>query len=239
MKKTLWIAMIGALAASVVAASAQEVLSANAVGYIKKTMPAQGQFVLVGLPLDSMTEASNVFGRTSIAQEAAAGSYVYFWNSGSQTWSGGSKISATKGWSPAQSNQLVLAGQSFFLKSPTNATDPADVTITGEVPPTIGQPVIAPPVVGLGGYNTLVNPYPVDFKFGESQVAKDAAQGSVVYFWTVSNQTWSGGSKISATKGWTAAVSNQIVAAGDGFFLKSSNTVNFTWAEPAAPYTWP
>ena len=121
MKKTLWIAMAGALVASVVAASAQEVLSANAVGYIKKTMPAQGQFVLVGLPLDSMTEASNVFGRTSIAQEAAAGSYVYFWNSGSQTWSGGSKISATKGWTAAVSNHIVAAGDGFFLKS-SNAT---------------------------------------------------------------------------------------------------------------------
>lgn len=239
MKKTLWIAMVGALVASVVAASAQEVLSANAVGYIKKTMPAQGQFVLMGIPLDSMTDTNIVFGRTSVAQEAAAGSYVYFWNSGSQTWSGGSKISATKGWTAAVSNQVVLAGQSFFLKSPTNAVDPADVTITGEVPPTIAQPVISVPVAGLGGYNTLVNPYPVDFKFGESQVAKDAAQGSVVYFWNPGSQTWSGGSKISATKGWTAAVSNQIVAAGDGFFLKSSNATSFVWTEPVAPYTWP
>ena len=43
MKKTLWIAIAGALAASVIAASAQEVLSANAVGYIKKTLPAGGK----------------------------------------------------------------------------------------------------------------------------------------------------------------------------------------------------
>ena len=34
MKKTLWIAIAGVLVASVIAASAQEVLSANAVGYI-------------------------------------------------------------------------------------------------------------------------------------------------------------------------------------------------------------
>ena len=36
MKKSLWVAIAGALAISVVAASAQEVLSANTIGYIKK-----------------------------------------------------------------------------------------------------------------------------------------------------------------------------------------------------------
>ena len=116
MKKTLWIAMAGALVASVVAASAQEVLSANAVGYIKKTMPAQGQFVLVGLPLDSMTEASNVFGRTSIAQEAPELSYVYFWDEPTQKWLSGQKRVGPKAWQPAQSNYVVKAGEGFFLK---------------------------------------------------------------------------------------------------------------------------
>ena len=75
MKKTLWIAIAGALAASVIAASAQEVLSANAVGYIKKTLPAGGKLVAVSMPLDSMTEANNVFGRTSLAQEMPVGSW--------------------------------------------------------------------------------------------------------------------------------------------------------------------
>jgi hypothetical protein len=89
MKKTLWILMAGALIASVVAASAQEVLSANAVGYIKKTLPANGQLVALSVPLDSMTEADIVFGRTSVAQEAPVGSWAYFWTGAS--WAGGTK----------------------------------------------------------------------------------------------------------------------------------------------------
>ncbi|MGD9612335.1 MAG: hypothetical protein AB7V22_05465 [Kiritimatiellia bacterium] len=235
MKKTLWIAMVGALVASVVAASAQEVLSANAVGYIKKTLPPSGGLVMMSIPLDSMTEASNVFGRTSVASEAPQNSTVFFWDEGGQIWSIGSK--GTKGWQPAQSNQVVIAGQSFFLKSPTNAVDPADVTITGEVPPTIAQPVLSRNVPGVGYLSTLANPYPVDFKFGESQLAQTAAQGSSVFFWDSVAQGWSIGSK--GTKGWQPAQSNQIVAAGDGFFLKSSNATSFAWSEPAAPYTWP
>ena len=235
MKKTLWIAMAGALVASVVAASAQEVLSANAVGYIKKTLQPAGKYLFVCLPLESMTEASNVFGRTSIAQEAPSGTEVSFWNPTNQQWSGGAK--GIKGWQAAQSNVLVLPGQSFFLKSPTNLASPLDITITGEVPPTIAQPVISRSVVGQGVFNTLANPYPVDFKFGESQVAKDASSGSLVYFWNAASNQWSGGSK--GTKGWQPAESNKVVAAGDGFFLKASNATSFVWTEPVAPYTWP
>ena len=117
MKKTLWIAMVGALVASVVAASAQEVLSANAVGYIKKTLPAEGKLVAMSIPLDSMTEADIVFGRTSVANEAPPGTWVYFWDETAQIWSGGAKSAAGGGrWAAAQSNRVVLAGESFFMK---------------------------------------------------------------------------------------------------------------------------
>ena len=98
MKKTLWIAIVGALAASVVAASAQEVLSANAVGYIKKTLPADAKFIMVTVPLNSMTESSNLFGRTSIAQEAPQGSTVYFWNSALQQWDPAHYLAAEHVW---------------------------------------------------------------------------------------------------------------------------------------------
>jgi len=235
MKKTLWIAIAGALVASVIAASAREVLSANAVGYIKKTLPANGGMVMMSIPLNNMTEASNVFGRTSVAQEAPVGSVVYFWNEAGQSWGGGTK--GIKGWAAGQSNRVVAAGEAFFLKSPTNAAAPADVTITGEVPPTIGQPMLSRGVIAQGQLGTLGNPYPVDFKFGESQVAKDSAQGSTVFFWNEAGQSWGGGTK--GLKGWAAGQSNRVVAAGEGFFLKASNATSFAWTEPVAPYTWP
>lgn len=235
MKKTLWIAIVGALVASVVAASAQEVLSANAVGYIKKTMPAMGGFVMMSIPLDSMTDTNIVFGRTSVAQEAPQSTIVYFWDQAAQMWGAGAK--GIKGWAAGQSNRVVAAGEAFFLRSPTNAVDPIDVTITGEVPPTIGQPMLSRGVVAQGNLGTLANPYPVDFKFGESQVAKDAAQGSVVYFWDQGAQLWGAGAK--GLKGWAAGQSNRVVAAGEGFFMKASNATTFAWTEPVAPYTWP
>ena len=233
MKKTLWIAIVGALAASVVAASAQEVLSANAVGYIKKTLPAGAKFVMVTVPLNDMSSTSNLFGRSSIAQEAPQGSMVYFWNTALQLWDSGTK--GIKGWQPAQSNKVVLAGEGFFLKGSNAAPADVDVTISGEVPDNpIGEPIVRA-IPGSGAFGTLANAYPVDFKFGESSVAKNATSNSMVYFWNEGLQLWDSGTK--GIKGWQPAQSNRVVVAGEGFFLKESQNVN-AWTN-IKPYTWP
>ena len=229
MKKTLWIAMVGALVASVVAASAQEVLSANAVGYIKKTLPAGGDLVMMSIPLNSMTESDIVFGRTSVAQEAPVGSYVYFWDATGQAWTLG--VKGGKGWQAAQSNRVIAAGEGFFLQGPPTTNYNVDVTITGEVPP---DPEMVRAVPGNNALGTVANPYPVDFKFGESTLAQTASVGSYVYFWDITGQAWSLG--VKGGKGWQAAQSNKVVEAGEGFFLQE--VVSMSWTN-AKPYTWP
>ena len=232
MKKTLWIAIAGALAASVIAASAQEVLSANAVGYIKKTLPAGGKLVAVSMPLDSMTEANNVFGRTSLAQEAPVGSLVYFWNEVNQTWVPGAK--SAKGWGGAQSNKVVAAGEGFFIQGPKAAAVDTEVTITGEVP---ADATLSRGILANKALSSLANPYPVDFKFGTSDLAVQAPVGSLVYFWNQANQTWVPGAK--SAKGWGGAQSNKVVQAGEGFFLQQPSGAPAASWDAAKPYTWP
>ena len=233
MKKWMW-GLIGvALAVSVLTASAQEVLSANTIGYIKKQLPAGGKMINLAVPLFSMTEGSNVFGRTSFAQEAPNGSFVYFWNPTNQVWVGGGK--STKGvWAAGQSNYVIKAGEGFFLQSPTNSVAATEITIAGEVPALSTQTRSI-----SGGFNlgTVGNPYPADFKFGSSDLAKNAANGSFVYFWNETNQVWVGGGKSS--KGvWASGQSNYVVKATEGFFLQTSNATSWVWTN-AKPYTWP
>ena len=233
MKKTMWIAIAGALAVSVLAASAQEVLSANTIGYIKKSLPPGGKLINLTVPLFSMTEGSNVFGRTSFAQEAPNGSMVYFWNDTIQGWVGGGK--STKGaWAPGQSNYVIKAGEGFFLQSPTNSVTATEITIAGEVP-ALGSQTRA--IAGSYNLGTVGNPFPADFKFGESDLAKNAANGSMVYFWTESVQGWVGGGK-SSKGAWAPGQSNYVVKATEGFFLKTSNATSWVWTN-AKPYTWP
>jgi len=228
MKKTLWISIVGALAASVIAASAQEVLSANAVGYIKKTLPAGGDLVTMSIPLNSMTASSNLFGATSVAAEAPVNSVVYFWDPILQKWNPGTKSS--KGWG-ALSNRVVVAGEAFFLKGDAAAVSDVEVTITGEVP---ADTALTRAIVGDNALGTVANPYPVDFKFGDSAVASNAAVNSVVYFWDATLQKWNPGTKSS--KGW-GALTNRVVVASEGFFLKDAGAPSI-WTN-AKPYTWP
>ena len=234
MKKTLWIAIVGALAASVIAASAQEVLSANAVGYIKKTLPPAGKIISVSIPLNNMSEASNVFGRTSIGQEAPEGTYVYFWNESNQIWQGSVKRASPKFWQPRESNHVVLAGEGFFLKSSVTQAVEREVTITGEVP---DDPSLTRYVIGSNNIATLANPFPVDMKFGTSSIASNATVGSYVYFWNTSNQIWQGSAKRASPKFWQPRESNTVVLAAEGFFMKEVSNVT-SWVG-TKPYTWP
>ncbi len=235
MKKTMWIAMVGAFAASIVAASAQEVLSANAVGYIKRTVPAGGGFQTFAVSLNSMTESSNVFGRTSIAAEAPRGTTVYFWSlTPTPGW-----LSSTKGlsgWNAVYSNRVVAPGEGFMLKSATTSTVPIEVTITGEVPDVDPLSVA---IVGSSNLNMVANSYPVDVTFGQTLLAINAARGSVASFWDTTLNGGKGG-WLSTTKGlsgWNAVYSNRVVQAGEGFMLKEAG-VSRVWTN-AKPYTWP
>lgn len=228
MKKIL-LASALVLAIAVSAAVAQEVLSQNAVGYIKVPTIA-GKFISVAQPLNNMGKAENKFGETSIAQELPVGSTVFFWDSVAQNWSGGVKAGGTKGWAGGQSNRVIAAGEGFFIKSPTNG----EVTITGEVP---DEAQLTRTIPGNGAFGTLANPYPVDFKFGESDAAKNASVGSTVFFWDLVAQNWSGGVKAGGTKGWAGGQSNRVVQAGEGYFLKEAAAVTTVTTEK--PYTWP
>ena len=235
MKQAKWILISAIVALTVIAAVAQEleVLSVNALGYIKKTLPPGGKMICLNLPLDSMSEASNVFGRTSIAQELPNGSAVSFWDLDSQKWVTGTK--STKGvWTPVASNYVVKVGEGFFLKSPTNSVQPTSLTIAGEVPSAANSERV---LLGQSRLDVVGNPYPTSFKFGESELAKNAANGSAVSFWNEDTQQWVSGTK--STKGvWTPTSSNYVVKATEGFFLKTSNATAWVWSS-TKPYTWP
>lgn len=232
MKKKMLIGMCAALALSVAAASAQEVLSANTIGYIKKQLPAGGKLITVSIPLFNMTAPNNVFSNLSLAAEVPFGSGASFWDPVSQAWVGGAK-KVKGGWDASVATQIVASGDFFFLKGPATSAVPTEITIAGEVPD-VGT--LARAIPGSSLLGSVANPYPADFIFGTSSLASNATVGSSVSFWDVNSQTWAGGAK-KIKGGWDASVVTQKVLATSGFFLKEAGTVT-TWTN-AKPYTWP
>ncbi|GEM_PF-910635 len=235
MKKTLWIAMVGALVASVVVASAQEVLSANAVGYIKKTVPPAGDLVPLTIPLEAMDTVNVIFTNTSVATEADPGSIAYFWEPVGQNWQSSTKSTKDSKWGGAAVGKAMDVGEMFFLKSPLTAVDPKDVTITGQVPAT-NSPV---PVRVQGNLSAIANPYPVDFIFTNSSLAVGSENGSLAYFWDPDGQNWLSATKSTKDGKWGGAAIGRTVTAGEGFFLKDVTTaVSREW-DAEKMYTWP
>ncbi len=232
MKKSLWIAMGAALVASVVAALAQEVLSANAIGYIKRELPSGGKLITVAVPLYNMTAANNVFSNLSIASETPVGSSASFWDQGQQKWVVGAK-KAKGGWDASVATQIVDSAEFFFIKGPATSTVPTQVTIAGEVPTDAS---LVRGFTGNSNLTAMANAYPADFVFSNSTLATRATVGSSVSFWDVAGQKWVVGAK-KAKGGWDSNVATQLVTATSGFFLKEAGTVT-TWTN-TKPYTWP
>ena len=232
MKKTLWIAIAGALAASVVAASAQEVLSANAVGYIKRTVPANGGLEVISYALNPMPYSGiTYFTNTSVAAEMPNYSWAYFWNPTTQRWIPAQK--SGKGvWPIEATSKQLLAGEMFFLKTPSGAAA-QDVTITGEVP---DDATLERAVVGGNAIAALGNPYPVDVAFTNTTVAKNAGNYSWAYFWNPATGRWIPAQK-SGKGVWPIEATSKTVLAGEGFFLKDVNAGS-VWTN-VKPYTWP
>lgn len=231
MRKTLWIAIFtAALAGSIAAASAQEVLSANTIGYIKRELPAGGKLITVSVPLFNMTAANNVFSNLSLAAEAPLNSEAYFWDAGIQKWVIGNKSS--KGWKANVATQIVDSGEFFFIRGPATSAVPTEITIVGEVP---SDATLISTAMGSSNLSAAANTYPADFVFGQSALASNASLNSEVYLWNASNQTWVIGNKSS--KGWKANVNTALVSATSGFFIKEAG-LRTTWTN-SKPYTWP
>lgn len=232
MKKNLLIGVCVALAVSVVAALAQEVLSANTIGYIKRELPAQGKLITVSVPLNNMTAANNVFSNLSLAAEVPFGAAVSFWNPVAQGWNSGTK-KVKGGWDANVATQIVDSGDFFFIKGPATSTVPTEITIAGEVP---DAATLTRAIPGNNALGSMANPYPADFVFGTSSLASNATAGSSVSLWNPVAQGWNSGTK-KVKGGWDSNVATAKVAATEGFFLKEYSTVT-TWTN-AKPYTWP
>lgn len=230
MKKLMSLVAL-AVVGSVVAASAQEVLSANAVGYVKRTVPAGGKFQIVSVPFANIAseDGSYKFSDTQIASDLPLLSEVMFWDDAQQSWVTGRKTG--KGWTGLPTTPLK-AGEAFFLKSPDSSTDDVEVTAAGEVP---ADATLSRAYVGGGSaLSTAASAYPVDVKFADTELADALPLLSEVMFWDAEGQSWSTARKTG--KGWTG-VPAEPIQAGEGFFVKSAGAAG-TW-DAVKPYTWP
>ena len=237
MKKLMSIAAL-AVVASVVAASAQqEVLSANAVGYVKRSVPGGQLFEVASIPFDNLAATDGTqlykFGECQAAEDLKPGDKVSFWVAGSQTWETYTKNARTGKWPQGALDHQLMVGEAFFVQN--NSSDVTDVTLAGQVP---AEKKIERLIEyeGNGRFSFVSSPYPVDTTFGATEIAEQLPPGSKVMFWNPVT-AWATYTKTARTGKWPQGALDTEIKAGAGFFVQSAGDAGY-W-EPERPYSWP
>lgn len=219
------------LAAFVSSAVAQEAYSANAIGVIRKTLPAKA-YSFISIPLNSSQNAEMLFSETCL-MDLPSSSRVLVWNAVSNVWESHTKSAPARGGWGAFSNSVLQVGQPLFVYN--YGTTPFSAVFSGEVP---DESELSTPGIPGKGYQTVANPYPVPMVFGETDLATNAAASSRALTWDAEANTWISHTKAVPARGGWGSFATNVIQPGDGIFFYeySANGRNWTVEKP---YAWP
>lgn len=248
MKKAL-LALIGAgvvaSMASLAFADGDAAYSANAVGVVKYTIPANGQLVCVSLPLtpigDPRDDGSWTWGDTSLANQLDPGSVVYFWkDNGWQSYTKNAITNALypNGWSKLANQRVIQQGEAFFLRGVTSVTNDVTISLLGQLPTEEEYDY------DVTGYQYLdprgPTVYPVNVTFIDTALAEQLDPGDSVYFWV--DGGWQKATRLTTTNalypnGWARTVNSRSLGVGEGMFVQHMPT-NSTVIVHERPFAW-
>lgn len=223
MKKTMLIAAVLAVAACVVARAQTEVLSQNAVGYIK--IEVANNLTTISMPFDAVGYGTIYFTNSIGLQVTGAGAYFYEWNG--TNWV---TYTSTRSWQSA-SNLVLAPGTAYILQRPTAWSGTSNIVISGQVPDATNT------VRSIRGSNNLTMisfSYPTEESFTNTTLAKSTG-GSGAYLYAWNGISWV---TYNSTRSWQSA-SNLVLHPGVGYFFQAgASTPSFDW-NVTKPYTWP
>ena len=206
-----------------------QVLSRNAVGYIKTTLQTNKLYLLRNdfVGLQAPLAISNAIGN-----QLPINSQVLLYNEANQTYKA-AIIYTAFGWGTGGTNRLPR-GEAFFVRMPAAAaSNQYQLFLMGEVPDTITAPTTTFNTVT--GLNMDGYPYPTEARWTNTQYSKSLAINAQILTWNVTNQNYNA-AVIKTAFGWGASGNALIIPPGQGFFIRSTNAVSFGEAKP---YTWP
>jgi len=231
--------MFSLIIASAAYAQTNQVLSRNAVGYVKVEMRTNSYYLVRNdfVSLAGPSAVSNVFGL-----QVPQGTQLIRWNEASQSYLSTLTRGATS-WGPGGTN-LVSRGDAVWVRIPafngTTVTQSLyNVFFMGEVPDALTAPTST--VTFINGYNLVGYPYPVDTLWTNTAIAQSLPGGTTLIMWNATNQSYSANINKSTTPGsqsWGPVGNALTLKPGQGFFinLKTNIIVN---AAQAKPYSWP
>jgi hypothetical protein len=197
-------------AVSTLAANAQ-VFSVNAVGYVNKTVPANG-FALISNPLIAPTNTIEAL----LAGQIPNGTQIFMFNTTTKSFDS-DQFDSEFGWNTLGGRQ-VMPGDGFFIRNP-GATE-MRITFVGEVPQGTGANSLKTPLVP--GFQIVSSKVP---QAGTpNELGYVPANGDQIYQWNTQTQNYAAAA-YDAEFGWSPEP--RALDVGEAFFL--NRTAAGTW----------
>ena len=228
MKKLIALMLAFGVTAGIADAQTQ-VLSQNAVGYVK-IEAGQGNLYLLRNDFESV-DGEPMSIANVLDDQVPAGSQVILYDEAGQQYL--PSIGRTAfGWAPAASNVLAR-GASFFLRIPDNSPELSyDLFIMGEVPDD------DTPLSFVPGLNMAGVPFPASMEWLDTEIAEELPPGSQLILWDPVGQSYV--PSIGKTAfGWAGAATGLVIEPGQGFFIRLPDTAGVLSFDELKPYTWP
>lgn len=225
MKKITAILLGTLIASSAALAQTNQVLSRNAVGYVKRTVNAS-QIDFFTMPFNSLAPGGNAI--SNVVPEAANSTQVIVWDPSIQNYV--TYARAKGAWGAVGSNVLAR-GQSFFIRSPagTNQT----FFLMGEVPDRFNA--LTTTVSIVQGISAVSVAYPVDTLWTSTTAAATLANADQLIVWDTGITNYITYAK---SKGAWSAATNLVIRPGQGAFIRKFGVGVTPWVQ-TKPYTWP
>ncbi len=248
MKKILLLVLGVMLVGSMAFGQATQVLSRNAVGYVKIDARSNG-LTLVSIPFNAFSNTiSGVLGSQLVGNNNPAGAdQIFKWDNAVQTYVRYYKRATPENeWrkvgETVPTTDTLSPGESFFIKNSrlTNQT----VYLMGEVPDALTAPTST--VSGVPGLQMISYSYPVETAISNLTLFDTAiknnnpAGADQILKWDIPAQTYI--RYYVRTTGWRKVGETTNTAdtltPNEGFFYLRRGTTSFDWTEKK-PYTWP
>jgi hypothetical protein len=233
MKKVV-LGIIVCVALAATWAVGQQVLSKNAVGYVKVDVVGgvgKANLYLVSHPFESF-EVDGEHWLTNMFAAVPNSTIVSIWKPETQSYTNYSK-DARGTWLGSAVNAKVARTRGAFLRVASGAA-PAEIFLMGEVPDKTTAP--SQYMSRATGLSMIGFPYPVSMRLTNTVMASTLPPSTIVSIWDPVAQSYTNYSK-DARGTWLGSALTAELQPGQGMVIRSSAAPNNWWENK--PYSWP
>ena len=228
MKKVTAILLGALIVSSAALAQTNQVLSKNAVGYIKISLPASNRLALVSNPFVPLGASDNLI--TNLFAPIANNTTISIWNENTLVYDNYSRNNRGSWVGTGVTTARFNRADAAFIRSSATGT----IFFMGEVPDATTAPTSTQ--TRINGITMFGYPYPVEVLVTNSPVGLNLPNGGSISLWNSASNSYEVVSK--NTRGsWVGAV-GKTIAPGAGMVVRVTNNPSAV-ITTTKPYTWP